>query len=197
MQNTMKEPFRHSLETRKKISEAQRGKKRPRARTPYPPRFWKKVDKNGPLHPVLKSKCWIWIGGKYQSGYGAFNRLGYSEYAHRISWEMHYGSIPTLDVLHRCDNPACVNPAHLFVGTEADNSADMVAKGRQNKGEDRPLSKLTEAEVIRMRRLYKRGVKGRGCVSLSRMFGISPSSVRDAVLGICWKHVTESSSEKG
>ena len=182
-------PFNHSEETKKRISKALSGKKKPRNRSPYPPRFWKNVDENGPICPSLGSRCWVWTAGKYQSGYGAFNRLGYSEYAHRVSWEMHYGDILTSDVLHKCDNPSCVNPAHLFLGTADMNSKDMVSKGRSNRGEDRPLHKLSEIEVLEIRHLYKRGVVGCGYISLGRRFGVGQGAIRDAVLGITWRHI--------
>lgn len=97
-------------------------------------RFWKKVDQNGPTHPVLGTPCWVWTASRFVRGYGALKvDDGPKGYAHRISWELHFGPIPDgLWVLHRCDNPPCVNPAHLFLGTHLDNMADMDAKGRRN-----------------------------------------------------------------
>ena len=89
-------------------------------------RFWSKVDKQGPIHPVC-GQCWIWIAGKYSTGYGQHGNYR----AHRYSWNLYYGEIPVgVFVLHRCDNPACVNPKHLFLGTHQDNMDDMNAKGR-------------------------------------------------------------------
>lgn len=93
-------------------------------------RFWSKVNKNGPIHPVLGTRCWTWIGGKRDRGYGAFRYLD-SQSAHRVSWILKFGQIPKSKlVCHHCDNPSCVNPDHLFVGTSLDNNQDMVKKGR-------------------------------------------------------------------
>ncbi len=92
-----------------------------------PDRFWSKVDKHGP-HAGRLGRCWVWIGAYYPGGYGKTYRGRKAVLAHRVAW----GDVPTgLCVLHHCDNPPCVRRSHLFRGTRADNSADMVAKGRQ------------------------------------------------------------------
>ena len=107
-------------------------------------RFWAKVDKNGPIpaHRPDLGPCWIWLGAKVTGGYGVI-KTGFSTHktrkqslTHRFSWEVHFGPIPSATpfVLHKCDNPPCPNPGHLFLGTAADNTADMMAKGRQAFG---------------------------------------------------------------
>lgn len=93
-------------------------------------RFWAKVDKRGP------DACWPWLASRCDSGYGKF-RVGKMTRSHRVAFELGGGEIPDGQcVLHRCDNPACCNPAHLFVGTFNDNVQDMVRKGRQRSGTD-------------------------------------------------------------
>jgi hypothetical protein len=88
-------------------------------------RFWEKVDKSG--------DCWLWTGHRGCKGYGAAWAEGRHQAAHRVSWELAFGAIPDgLHVLHHCDNPPCVNPDHLWLGTNSDNQRDCVAKGRAN-----------------------------------------------------------------
>lgn len=157
-------------------------------RRPLPDRFWEKVDKSaGP------DACWFWIGS-ISGGYGMIFRDGERIGAHRISWELHNGPIPPgLDVLHNCpggDNPACVNPAHLFLGTHTDNMADMVAKGRHNAphGEQCSSAKLTPAQVLEIRQLR---TAGQTLKVIAAGFDVSLQAVHYIVTGRNWAHLAE------
>lgn len=128
-------------------------------------RFWDKVNKNSgfvPSHCPHLGQCWAWKASKFRAGYGQISRgstYRSSMLASRASWIINCGPIPDgLDVLHKCDNPECVNPDHLFTGTHRENMDDMISKGRnfiptQPHGEDHPSSKLTQSQVDQIRKL--------------------------------------------
>ena len=146
-------------------------------------RFWQKVDRRG------VDDCWEWMASK-RLGYGRIRVDGKSKSAHRLSWTMHNGKIPDgMQVLHRCDNPSCVNPQHLFLGTVADNVADMLSKGRQKwlSGEETRSSKLTSGDVLDIRRMYSTG--NYTYSELAEMFSVSESNVGCIVNRETWKHI--------
>lgn len=155
-------------------------------------RFWARVNRN--------LGCWEWIGYRLPKGYGAMYlaarpRLpgGRKRYpavasAHRFSWELHNGPIPAgLHVLHKCDNPPCVRPDHLWLGTNGDNVRDMVAKGRGNHqgfpGESHPVAKLTEHRVETVRARFRAFLKVH-----AEEYGVTTTLIRSVILGRAWKH---------
>lgn len=143
--------------------------------------------------PEPNSGCWLWIGATTSWGYGQFKRqragsiisLG----AHRFSWELYRGKIPSgLFVLHRCDNRCCVNPDHLFLGTTQDNTKDCVKKGRMARGESVGTSKLTADKVLQIRARLRSGVRRE---HVAREFGVRPSNVAWIAKRRTWKHIPD------
>jgi hypothetical protein len=161
-------------------------------------RFWEKV-RRGP-------GCWEWIGSRKNGQYGFLTMripgARVALLAHRASWELHFGPIPRgLFVCHRCDNPCCVRPDHLFLGTPADNQADMVRKGRSCAGDrhpsrihpgytrrndTHPMRKIDSSTVREIRRLKAAGVVQR---RIAEQFGMSPSQISNIVRGAHWKGI--------
>lgn len=144
-------------------------------------RFWSKVRKT--------RRCWEWTGAKTH-GYGNL-RLNYkSTRAHRLSWELTYGEIPEgASVLHKCDNPGCVRPNHLFIGTQQDNIRDAYKKGRMvdNSGEKGGMSKLTENKINTIRKMYAVGNISQKV--LGRLFGVGQYQISRIVNKLRWKHI--------
>lgn len=147
-------------------------------------RFWSKVDRPTP------DGCWIWTAARTEHEYGVFAPdWRRTKKAHRVSWERFIGPIPNgLWVLHRCDNPPCVNPSHLFLGTRADNIQDMMQKGRAPYGEKAFGAKLDESDVYRIRSL---AAFGETQLAISRRFGISRPQVAKIVQRRRWPHLPE------
>jgi hypothetical protein len=133
------------------------------------------------------SGCWIWMGGLFLTGYGALVVNGKQHLAHRASYSAFVGEIPTgMCVCHRCDVRACINPDHLFVGTIADNNADMKAKGRHNAGERHGLSRLTEDQVREIRKLCLAGISQ---PEIASRYGLIQQTVSDIHLRKRWRHI--------
>lgn len=137
--------------------------------------------------------CWEYTGARSRKGYGRIGmggKRGVLTGAHRASWMVHRGEIPAgMQVLHHCDNPPCVNPDHLFVGTPADNMNDKFQKGRAAgaPGERHPRSKLTEADVQEIRSRYARG--GITMRALAAHFGVSCPCIYNIFALKTWSHV--------
>jgi len=142
--------------------------------------FWEKVKKGN------EDDCWEWIAGKARGGYGEFGIKRKIYMAHKISWELVNGEVPdNLCVLHKCDNPACVNPKHLFLGTRIENNNDKVTKGRQAKGEKHGMSKLNEEQVRKIRELYLTGNYSQS--KLGQLFNVQEAAIQKIVNYKTWK----------
>jgi hypothetical protein len=142
---------------------------------PEAERFWSKVQKG--------DGCWHWIACTGGGGYGAFTPTGTHRHttAHRVAWRLTYDPIPKGQfVCHRCDNPRCCRPDHLFLGDAADNNQDRSRKGRH------PLAKLNPALVRDIRRRYAAGENQR---QLAEAFGVSQATIACVTSGRLWKHV--------
>lgn len=146
-------------------------------------RFWKHVNKGG------EDECWEWTADTSRNGYGGIwdNERKKNSSAHRVSYEIHKGEIPAgLVVMHTCDNPKCVNPKHLVLGTYKDNTQDMLQKGRRKAyrafGENNPVSKLTLEQAKFIKANPELGHK-----QIADMFGVSPNCIRGVRIGRTWK----------
>lgn len=157
-------------------------------------RFYKRVDSTAGA-----DACWPWTGHRGVGGYGMFWLDRSNQAAHRVAWMLSTGKpIPGgMCVCHRCDNPPCCNPLHLWLGTNAENTADKVSKGRQAcgadtkphtraRGERQWLAKLTNAAVVEIRMAAARGTR---TLELARKYQVDPCNIRRVVRGETWAHV--------
>lgn len=143
-------------------------------------RFMAKVDQSG--------ECWIWTARKTPQGYGRFSLYGVNKLAHRVAFELFKGPIGGLQVLHRCDNPSCANPDHLWLGTNADNMADKVVKGRTPDfaGSRNPHSKLSAEDVLEIRRQFMSGV---GRAELAKRYGVCTPYINQIATKKVWRQI--------
>lgn len=157
-------------------------------------RFWSHVDKSG--------DCWVWTAGRSPFGYGQFSRDHHPVAAHRASWEFANGPIPDgLFVLHHCDNPPCVRPDHLYLGTQKDNIRDAIERNRKAygercytelrpRGETHGMRKLTEAQVREIRKRHQSGSRGsNSSTALAREFGVTRITIQMIARGQTWSHI--------
>ena len=154
---------------------------------PVAERFWEKVDKDGPVVRSELGPCWMWQATRHRRGYGHFKKDGRTRMSHQVAWEETTGGIPAgLHVLHRCDNPPCVNPAHLFLGTPLDNARDRASKGRGANltGELGPRAKLRAEDAVVMR--YAKSLAGVTSRSLCKAYGVGITTVYDTLHGKRW-----------
>jgi hypothetical protein len=148
-------------------------------------RFWRQVTKT--------ETCWLWTGAKSAGRYGKLSINDRPVIASRYSWELHYGPIPHGQIVcHHCDTPLCVNPAHLFLGSNADNRWDCAAKGRAKHPDHRPAgelhgrAKITAAQAEEIRQQRAQGAKS---TDLARRYGISPQNIANIAGGKTWRHL--------
>ena len=144
--------------------------------------FWEKVDKT--------SDCWFWTCYLNRvGGYGVFNMNNKSYFAHRLSYTIHYGKIPEgKNVCHKCDNPSCVNPEHLFLGNQKENCSDSIIKGRNSRGEISGASVLTDDLVIKIRKEYIPNKIGAG--RLAKKYSVAKSTIQRVLNRKTWRHIT-------
>jgi hypothetical protein len=143
------------------------------------------------LKTATVGTCLVWPYAKAgQNKYGSLTADGIKVYAHHLAWIKTFGPIPEgQHVLHHCDVPACFNPHCLFLGNEQANKDDQKSKWRTMVGEENAHAKMTEFDVLEIRRLYRKGVKGFGQQALGEQFGLHRVNIRKIVRRETWKHV--------
>lgn len=165
-----------------------RGPSRPLVKTEYLlHKFWSKVN-------IDKVGCWEWQGHRQPDGYGILELRGTPRLAHRISYWLRGNEIDGTCVLHRCDNPPCVRPSHLFSGTRRDNGLDRDAKGRTRApiGMGNGRSKLTPKDILEIRSFLSEGMRIK---QIAQRYWVGGSTIRAVRDGITWKHVPTEPSE--
>jgi hypothetical protein len=155
-------------------------------------RFWKHVNKNGCIKSLELGNCWEWIGRKTKDGYGRY-RIDYSEVmAHRYSYKLvhvDYDMSYDYNILHKCDNPSCVRPEHLFIGTQSENILDSYHKGRRTQiGESNADAILKESDVLEIRKRYKSG-ESISKIHLDYEKLVTFYNIRAVCYNQSWKHL--------
>ncbi len=144
-------------------------------------RLWSNVDSNGPVVRPELGPCWVWEGYVDPKGYGRITISHVSELVHRVAWFVAYGKWPKPNALHRCDNRACVRLAHLFEGSNKDNTEDMLSKGREACGEKHGHAKLRQEQVDSIR------TSTNTQSALAREYGVSRSLICQIKKGLRWR----------
>jgi predicted DNA-binding protein YlxM (UPF0122 family) len=144
-------------------------------------RFWSKVNMTS------DDSCWTWKASTRRRGYGGFALDGKTRAAHRVSWMLANGAIPDgMLVCHRCDNPSCVRPNHLFLGSQQENVDDMIGKGRDARGQRHARRVLTEHQVREIHRMLLDGVSWR---EIAKAFGMSKRAIESIAHNQTWAHL--------
>ncbi len=143
-------------------------------------RIEKKVER------IPEGGCWVWMGTTTVRGYGQLISNNRKHYAHRASYEAFIGEIPKgMHVCHACDNVYCVNPSHLFLGTQKQNLEDMAKKGRSTRGERNPMAKLSKEDVEDIKYLF---TAGNSDSEISKEFGVCRQTINNIRNGKVWNH---------
>ena len=145
----------------------------------YIKRFWSKVD--------IKSEdeCWNWLAGKLRGGYGCFKVNSIKTLTHRFSYELKNGHIPEgMCICHKCDNPSCVNPSHLWLGTHQDNMKDRNMKDHNIKGSAHSVSKLTEQQILEIRNIININQ-----TEIAKLYGVSKALISLIKNNKIWRHI--------
>lgn len=149
---------------------------------PIEERFAEKVNQNGPIRRPELGPCFVWTGARFRNGgYGAISYRLRPVRAHRLAWFLAVGVWPKKKILHRCDNPSCVRVEHLFEGTQGENMADKVSKGRARGG--KPFAKITQEIADDIRARCKRGER---VVDVAADVGIAASAISAIKNGYRW-----------
>lgn len=154
--------------------------------SPLARKFYRDVEGKLSNFDISTGGCWVWKGNKTHDGYGRVRFEGKKRRAHMVSYEHFFGKIPEGKMIcHKCGNPLCINPEHLYAGTASDNYADMVRHGRANRPKGRQIhtARLTELQVIEIRADH------RTTRALAAVYGVGKSTIQQVKSGASWRHI--------